>query len=98
MVNFSNPPSIALDDIDWEEVGGSKDPQTTLLANVSIAGVAMRLEAREIDPDVLGNVQAVKDCHEDIEILSRITRQNNFGTFKLNGREYLMFAVPFSVC
>jgi hypothetical protein len=87
-----DPPTIKLEDLQWEAIG-EKEPQHRLLAHIQIGTLSMHLEAREVYEDEEG-LQRSYEYDDDLERLHAIT-DCAFETIIIDGREYFLFAVPY---
>lgn len=93
------PPSIPLEVIQWQEVGGDEVPACRLLAHIRIAGLDMHLEAWEIERDAEGlagmvNVKPETGRQDDFDTLC-LMFGCAFDTTNINGREYVLLATPY---
>lgn len=92
MTYRNNPPTIRLEDLIWDEIGEEDNPRSRLLSHIRIGDLDMHLEAREIDQTQ--EFQTTISCPESTERLQAI-EEVEFTTTDINGREYIMFALPY---
>ena len=85
---------MKIDTLTWEPEG-YPDPLTRLLTTIWVEGCPMHLEARQVGQNEDG--QTFAEYEEDYDSLRRLYEPDgNFATATINGREYVLFAVPFS--
>jgi hypothetical protein len=86
---------MQIDNVPWEQVG-TNDPATHLLATIYVMGCPMHLEARQVGQNEDG--QTFLEREGDYDALSRLYGVwDDFTTVMIDGREYILFAVPFCV-
>jgi len=95
----NDPPTIPLDALEWMPTGDDADPKARLLAHIRIGGLDMHLEAWEIEyEDADGiNLQCAKvesRRSDDFNSLCN-TMDCSFETIAIEGREYVLVAVPY---
>jgi hypothetical protein len=86
---------MQIDNVSWEQVG-TTDPATRLLATIYVMGCPLHLEARQVGQNDDG--QTFAEYEGDYDALRRLYGDaDDFTTVMIDGREYILFAVPFCV-
>ena len=86
-----NPPRIALEDVQWEEVG-EEDPKTRLFAQMVLGSLPMHIDAREV---IYGDDgQTIVDYPDDFDKCCDMTDNGRFQTLEIGGRDYFVFILP----
>jgi hypothetical protein len=81
----------------WEETGSDEMPWSRLLAQITINGCPMHLEAYALKDDDDAGVQLVADewFDEEFEHYNAAQRiSSGFAQTTIRGREYVLFATP----
>lgn len=86
------PPTIPLEAIKWDEIG-EEDKGARLLAHIRIGTLDMHLEARAVDPTA--DCQTLLEYDEDLDRMNGIAGDVAFETLEINGRDYVLFALPY---
>lgn len=92
---LTNPPTIPLEAIVWNECGEESDPAARMLAHVKIGSLDMHLEAWQIEN--------IDDCQFATEASMRTGDFNElagmmdstFQTIEIDGRDYVLVATPY---
>lgn len=87
-------PSILADELTWQATGPEEDVRGRLLAQISVAGVSMHLEAWAVQEKDGFQVSDVWD--DDFQqIAAGIGIEEHWHTVEMGGREYVLIATPY---
>lgn len=89
-------PGLSLNDIAWEANGTVEgDPQSVLTAGIQIGSFRLHLRAVAVIEGEDGCWKAVDEAYEsDLEAIEQMNGAKS-ETFETDGRQYIMWALPF---
>ena len=82
---------------EWEDGGVDEDPKSRLLAQISINGLSMNVEAIAVVEDPDGQF-AADESFADMLDHFQIALGTAFQTAKIGERDYAIFATPYGSC
>lgn len=96
MAYRSDPPTIPLESIAWEEIGEDGDDKARLLAHICIGPLNMHLEAWAIDENETERQIAIPASMrtDDLEKLNNMM-DCSFQELEIDGRFYVLVATPY---
>ena len=96
MTFLTNPPSLPIGLLQWDETGVEHDPKARLLSHIRIGDLDMHLEAWAVTRDAEG-VQCADPASmrsDDFDALCNMM-DCSFTTTEIDGREYILVATPY---
>lgn len=96
MAFLTNPPTMPIGLIHWDEIGEEPDLKARLLGHIRIGNLDMHLEAWAVTRDAEG-IQTADPATQRIDDFDALCNMmdTSFQTIDIDGRGYILVATPY---